>query len=145
MTPQKTPALAAIVLSRLAGIGVFLVIAGALSLLATEGAPPALQAVSAFFTRNIGLVLLFSVLFLLGEVFRALPFPASLPGPFAAAAGSVLLVMFLVRLLLLTGTFSGISVFEGLPDFARLLYPAVFLLVLLAGLADCVRQAYGHD
>jgi hypothetical protein len=79
----------------------------------------------------IVLVVTFSILFLVGEVFLALDFPLSLPGPFFNALGSVFLVSFLFQLLYLVDRIGGITIFSLFRPLEPLLYFLVFLIVLI--------------
>jgi len=87
-----------------------------------------------FLNANLGLLILISVLFLIGDLFGALPLPLSLPGPVFGASGAVLLVIFLVRLFLLIGEITGVEVFSVLEGALALpVYLFVFVIALIAG------------
>ena len=67
-----------------------------------------------FLNANLGLLILISALFLIGDLFGALPLPLNLPGPVFFASGAVLQVIFLVRLFLLSGEITDAPVFSVL-------------------------------
>ncbi|WP_243670460.1 hypothetical protein [Methanoculleus chikugoensis] len=95
-----------------------------------------LPSVVEFLNANLGLLILISVIFLVGDLFGgALPLPLNLPGPIFCAFGAVLLVIFIVRLFLLVGEIAGVGFFSVLEGGALSLpvYLLVFIVVLIAG------------
>lgn len=132
---QKKESIAGILVSRIGGFIVFLILLGVLNLLAGAyvQAPVFVQIV-AFLNANLGLLLLITALFLIGDLFGALLFPLNLPGPVFGAAGAVFLVMFLFRLFVLVGEITGVEVFALFERaFAVPVYVIVFIIALIGG------------
>jgi len=135
MGERRKESVAEVLVSRVIGIVVFLIVLGILNILAGAyvQAPIFLQVVG-FLNANLGLLILVSVIFLIGDLFGALPFPLNLPGPIFCAFGAVLLVIFIVRLFLLVGEIAGVGFFSVLEGALSLpVYLLVFIVVLIAG------------
>lgn len=97
-----------------------------------------------FLTANTGLVVLFSLLFLLGEVCYSLLFPLNLLAPLFNALGSVFLVSFIFKLLYRLDSITHTTNFGVLEPLSPLVYLIIFLIVLLAGYVDiftCVLRS----
>jgi hypothetical protein len=120
-----------IIVFRLIGLAIYFIIVAVLS--ALHFGNPLIRTVISFLIAptTIALVVIFSLLFLVGEVFLALDFPLSLPGPLFNALGSVFLVSFLLQLLYLVDTFSGMTIFSLFKPLEALLYFLIFLIVLI--------------
>lgn len=84
-------------------------------------------------SASAALVVIFSVLFTVGDVFAALPLPLSLPFPLFNAAGAVLLVSFILRMIGFIDTFYSIGLGPSLSFVKLILYPLTFVVVLIAG------------
>ncbi|MDD1679118.1 MAG: hypothetical protein LUO93_08065 [Methanomicrobiales archaeon] len=120
-----------IVVSRLVGLAIYFIIIVILSGIQTDNLT--LISIISFLTEpvTIALVVTFSILFLVGEVFLALGLPLNLPGPFFNALGSVFLVSFLLQLLYLVDRIGSIMVFSVLKPLEPLFFFLVFLIVLI--------------
>ena len=135
MAGHRKESVAEVLISGVIGIVVFLIVLAVLNILAGAyiQAPIFLQIVE-FLNANLGLLILISALFLIGDLFGALPLPLSLPGPVFFASGAVLLVTFLVRLFLLIGEITGVGVFSVLEGALSIpVYLFVFVVALIAG------------
>ena len=135
MAGHRKESVAGVLISGVIGIVVFLLVLAVLTILAGTyvQAPVFLQLVE-FLNANLGLLILISALFLVGDLFGALPLPMRLPGPVFFASGAVLLVIFLVRLFLLIGEITGVGVFSALEEALSLpVYLFVFVIALIAG------------
>lgn len=132
------------ILQRIIGIVIFLIVVVVLEWLAgtTEIAP--VRTIAAFLTDNFWLIITFSLIFLVADIFAALPFPVNIPAPFFNAAGAVLLVEFLVRIFLLADDISGLAIFGIFAGFAPFLKALVFVVVLIAGLAEIIWPGRVH-
>jgi hypothetical protein len=120
-----------IIVSRLIGLAIYLIIVVILS--GIHSSNEIIMSLITFLVApaTIALVVTFSILFLVGEVFLALGLPLSLPGPFFNALGSVFLVSFLLQLLYLLDQISDITLFSLFRPLEPLLYFLVFLIVLI--------------
>jgi hypothetical protein len=68
-----------------------------------------------------------------GEVFNTFIFPLNLPGPLFTAVGSLFLLTLLFRILLFIDSLFGLRVFWPLDRFSFLIFPIVFVVVLVVG------------
>ncbi|MDG6256559.1 MAG: hypothetical protein QCH35_03060 [Methanomicrobiaceae archaeon] len=133
-----------LVLHRIIGIAVFLIVVVVLNWLAGTTEITPVRTIAAFLTDNVWLVLLFSLTFLVAEIFTVFPFPVNIAAPFLNAGGAVLLVEFLIRIFLMVDTIAGIAVFSMFAVFAPFIKVVVFVVVVVAGLADIVRPGRVH-
>jgi len=136
MDEYRKKSLIGIFLSRIAGIIIFLIILGVLNILAAGIHVQMFHQVVAFLNANIGLILILSLFFLIGDLFGALTFPLNLPAPLFNAVGGVLIVVFIFRVFLLVDAINGMQIFGALSVIEYLVYPAVFIIALIAGYAS---------
>jgi hypothetical protein len=136
---REREALPSMILHRITGIIIFLILVVVLTWLAgtTEIAP--VRIIAAFLTDNFWLILLFSIVFLVADIFAALPFPVNIPAPFLNAGGAVLLVEFLARVFLLVDGLTGVAFFGIFAAYAPFIQAVVFIVVLVGGLAQIIR------
>jgi hypothetical protein len=135
MGKRREESVAEVLISRIIGLAIFLIVLAILNILAGAyvQAPIFLQIV-AFLNANLGLLILISAIFLVGDLFGALAFPLNLPGPIFGAVGAVFLVMFLFRLFSLVGEITGVEIFALFErTFALPVYILVFIVVLIGG------------
>ena len=86
-----------------------------------------------FLTAEAGLIIMMAVLFMIGDIFATFPLPANVPGPFFNAGASVLLVTFIVHIFRFLDSFSTIGIYPQVQALEPLLYPLVFIIVLVGG------------
>lgn len=135
MHERKKESVAGVLVSRTIGIVVFLILLGVLNILAGAYVQtPTFLRIVAFLNANLGLLILISVIFLVGDLFGALAFPLNLPGPIFGAVGAVFLVTFLFRLFSLVGGITGVEIFALFERaFALPVYILVFIIALIGG------------
>ncbi|MDK2988811.1 MAG: hypothetical protein PWR16_340 [Methanoculleus sp.] len=134
MGEHRKESVAEVLMSRIIGLVVFLIVLAILNILAGAYVQtPIFLRIVAFLNANLGLLILISVVFLVGDLFGALAFPLNLPGPIFGAVGAVFLVMFLFRLFSLVGEITGVEVFFLFETFALPVYILVFIVVLIGG------------
>lgn len=131
--PEKKQSPMRIVIYDLVSFLVFLIILGILNASLDYFGNNILNEVVRLLNNNIWLILVFSIIFTIGEVFGALRFPSNLPAPIFNAIGSIFLLNFLFKIFALVGTLSEIDTFNAISNVFPLLYPIIFLLVLLGG------------
>ena len=131
--PEKKQSPMRIVLYDLVSFLVFLIILGILNASLDYFDNNILNEVVRLLNNNIWLILVFSIIFTIGEVFGALRFPSNLPAPIFNAIGSIFLLNFLFKIFGLVGKLSEIDTFDAVSNVFPLLYPIIFLLVLLGG------------
>jgi hypothetical protein len=134
MGERRKESVFGVLISRVIGLVVFLILLGILNILAGGYVQtPVFLQIVAFLNANLGLLILISVLFLVGDLFGALAFPLNLPGPIFSAVGAVFLVMFLFRLFSLVGEITGVEFFALFETFALPVYLLVFIIALIGG------------
>jgi hypothetical protein len=115
------------------GVIIFLIVLGLFGFLARSTSWALFSEFVDFLSANATLVIFFSVLFVIGDIFAAFSFPFNLPFPLFSAAGSVLLVSFMIRIIAFIDTFTGMGI-SPVPDILELiLYPITIVVVLVAG------------
>ena len=98
-----------------------------------------------FLNHNVGLIIIISVVFLIGDLFDELFFPLNLPAPLFSAAGAVLLVNLTFRVFQLVESMLDENMFQVFRDFSGLIYAAVFLIVLIVGYIAIFAGALGAE
>lgn len=130
------------VISRSIGIVVFLILLVVLNILLRQIDNKFFHDFVLFLNANFWLVLLFGLLFLFADVFRAAFFPLNLPYPLIAGMGSVFFIMFLFRLM----DFFDAQFVLGMSGYIDWTYyliaPLVFLIALVCGYVSIFRKAF---
>lgn len=117
-------------LSRLIGILIFLILLVIANILNVNHVTYVL--VIQFLNENLGLIVLFSIFFYIGELFGIFSFPFNLPGPFFNAFGGVFLLRFLWGLTYLTEEIVSKELFSAFRQLEPIIYPLVFFIILIA-------------
>ena len=126
---QKT--VLSVTLERLIGLVVFLLILGVLNLINFDSLIN-VQVVD-FLNEHVAVIILFSVLFYLGEMFFLFTFPFNVPAPLINAVGSLFLVGFLFQIFYEIGRILSQDVFSTIKFLEPVAIVLVFLIVLIAG------------
>lgn len=132
--------MAGVVIGRLIGLIIFLLIVAALTILFSASTGVAGGVVN-FLSAHIWIVVIFTFLFLFGEIFSVQPFPLDLPAPPFNAFGSIFLVSFIFQFLLALDRILGVSNFGFLRPWVFPLYVVVFFLVLILGYVEIFSRA----
>ncbi|MDI6718500.1 MAG: hypothetical protein QMD46_02650 [Methanomicrobiales archaeon] len=140
---QEKPSIAWIILSKTIGIILFLVVLAIITLLAGHVNAPLFSAIVGFLWLNAGLLVFIAVMFLIAEVFSAFAFPLNLPAPFFSATASIFLVAFLFRIFRFVDELYNLDVFRVLEFVEPLVYPFLFLGVLIFGYIDIFSRLSG--
>ena len=128
---KKTPFWALV--SGLVGIVVFLVALLVLKLIAGHTASPFLDGFVSLLFASTPVIIIFSVLFMVADVFSSFPLPANLPYPVFNAVASVLLVTFLISMLQYFNEYFALGFGGVLDTLTIILIPLVLVVVLIAG------------
>ncbi|MFO7968383.1 MAG: hypothetical protein R6U44_12385 [Archaeoglobaceae archaeon] len=118
---------------RLLGLFLFLVMLFLLSILNDTVDYPLLDSIVQFLNNNVYLIIYMTFIFLFGELFTLQKFPLNLPGPLVNAAGSLLVVTFVLRVFDLVDSMIGENVFHIFDQLSFVIYTVVFTIVLIAG------------
>jgi len=120
-----------VTISALVGLLIFLILLGLANIISINNSIY-IQIVD-FLNQNVGRIIIFSILFYLGELFFVFKFPFNLPGPLFNAFGSIYLITFIFGIIYLIGSF----VEQDLLDIIGFLEPVVkaivFILVIIVG------------
>jgi hypothetical protein len=133
MTRSNYKSIPWIVLLRLFGLVFFIIFLYIANNLAFFTENPLNYQIIQFLNNNFWLIIVMSIIFLFGEVFNALIFPFNLPAPLFNASASVLLVTFLFRIFALVDILLDEQIFVIFNRLAFLVYPLVFIIVLIGG------------
>lgn len=139
---QQKRSIPFIVFSRLLVILFLLVLLAVLNILLPSIPNRIFEQVVEFLTGHVWLVVLFTLLFLIGEVFYELIFPLDLLSPLFRALGSVFLLTFIFRFLYYTDTITRTINFTVLEFIAPLVYLIIFLIVLVSGYIDIIDRLW---
>ncbi|MBT4135910.1 hypothetical protein HOD75_00930 [archaeon] len=122
-----------ILVTRVISLLIFLILIGLLNFLLDFFDNSVFSSVVYFLNFNFGLVMVFWVLFLFGDLFYVLVFPLDLPAPIFHAIGSSFLVLFVFRIFSLLEDLIGIKI--GLPVDSLYLFVTliVFISVFIVG------------
>lgn len=82
---------------------------------------------------NAALIIIFSVLFMFGDIFATFVFPFNVPFPLFNAIASVLLVSFIMSIMGFIDSFYTLGIGPSLQIVKLILYPLTFVIVLIAG------------
>jgi hypothetical protein len=93
-----------------------------------------------FLFANAPLIIFFSILFTLGDMFEALSFPFDLPFPIIKAIGSIFLLTFLFNIFAFFESFYNIALSPAVDMLKLILYPLVPIVVLIAGYVSVAAQ-----
>jgi hypothetical protein len=133
------------VVSRTFGIILFLVLLVVLLLLVPAIDNQTFTRFVEFLLDNAGLIVFLSLLFMIGEIFTTFIFPLNLPAPLFNAIGSVFLITFLFRIFAFVEELYGLGIFAALSLIELVVYPLVFILVLIAGYFEIFSGLARHD
>ncbi len=133
MTKRSDRSVIWVIVSGLAGIILFLIMLAVLRYLSPIVSNAFFSGIVDLLFANAGLIIFFSIMFMIADIFMTFLFPVNLPAPFFSAVGAVFLVVFIFRIIGFVDTFYQLGVFPGLHLAEFILYPLVFVLVLIAG------------
>jgi hypothetical protein len=139
MTGRKRSAYSVLV-SGLIGLILCLVFLIVMKMIASHYQAPLLTGFVDFLYANLVLIIAFSVLFMVGEVFETFSFPYNLPFPAFNAFASVLLVLFLIRMLEFFQAYFTLSISSAIATLQWILYPLIFIIVIVTGYLSIFKK-----
>jgi hypothetical protein len=89
-----------------------------------------------FLYQNIYLLLMITFLFLLADVFMALPFPASIASPFFSGFGSAGLAYFAISAIIEVDRHLGTGIGGLIASFTTIILLIVFIISFIAGMVE---------
>ena len=129
------------ILTRFIGFLIFLVLLGLVNVLTFYIKNEIFLSVVSFLNVNVWLIVIFSVILLIGEIFGLLTFPLNIPGPLFNAVGGVLLIQFVFKLLEFITKLSKVVINIPLNNVENVVMIVVFILVLVIGYVHIVLDA----
>ena len=120
-------------ISGLIGIIFFLITLIILNYIAVHISSPLFSGFVDLLYANAALIIIFSVLFMFGNIFATFAFPFNLPFPILNAVASVLLVSFILSIMGFINSFYALGIGSSLEIVRLILYPLAFVVVLIAG------------
>jgi len=133
MTRCKEKSAIKVLISGLIGIILFLIMLIIFRYFAVHTSSPLFSGFVDLLYANAALIIIFSVLFMFGDIFATFVFPFNLPFPVFNAVASVLLVSFIIRLMGFINSFYALGIGTSLELVKLILYPLTFVVVLIAG------------
>jgi hypothetical protein len=123
------------IMTRIIGFLIFLVLLGIANVLTYYVKNDIFLSVVGFLNSNIWLIVIFSVIFLIGEIFGYLMFPLNIPSPLFNAVGGALLIQFVFQLLSYVTSLAKIKLeFPlSLAEIENIVIILVFIIVLVVG------------
>ncbi|MFC1691601.1 hypothetical protein ACFL0W_05470 [Nanoarchaeota archaeon] len=123
-----------VTLKSIMGIIFFLILLGIANIVSRFVLNYVFVQVVAFFNYNLGLIILFSIIFYLGELFNVFNLPFNIPAPIFNAVGSIFLIEFIFRVFAIVSEFVGITnLFILISVFKIILMLLVFVIVIIVG------------
>jgi hypothetical protein len=129
------------ILTRVIGFIIFLVLIGILNLLTYYIQNTTLSAIVTFLNNNLVLIIVFTIIFIIADIFYYLWFPLSLPAPLLSAFASVLLVWFIYNLVIFIFSIFGITILFPLNLIFWVIAAIVFIVVIIAGYIRIISHA----
>jgi hypothetical protein len=129
------------ILTRVIGFLIFLVLLGIVNILTYYIKNEIFLSVVGFLNSNIWLIIIFSIIFLIGEIFGYLMFPLNIPGPLFNAVGGVLLIQFVFSLFSFITKTSNVEVNLPLGIIQNFVMIMVFIIVLIVGYVHIIIDA----
>lgn len=129
-------------ISRMIGIICFLMVMVLANILGHYVTNPVFLSGVTFLNINFWLLLLICIIVLIGDLFCALPFPLSLPGPIIKAIGSVIGIAFIIKVFQWIDSVAGTMIYPGFLPLSFLIIPLVFVIVLACGYYEILRKLW---
>jgi hypothetical protein len=126
--------------SGIIGIIIFLLVLVLFRFIADHSSWALFSAFTDFLFANAPLIIFFSILFTLGDMFEALSFPFDLPFPIIKAIGSIFLLTFLFNIFTFIESYYAIGISPAVDLLKLILYPLVPIVVLIAGYVSIAAQ-----
>jgi hypothetical protein len=134
-----------VVFGKVMGFLFFLFLLYIANVLAVYIESPAYLGILNFINNNLVLLIVMSVVFLVGSIFDVLIFPFNLSAPIFNSIGAVLVVIFIHRMFLLLDTVTGQNISIVFTVLSFLIYPLVFLFVLVGGYISIFARLFSYS
>ena len=142
MVRCRTRSFGWVFVSRMIGIIGFLIVVVLTNILMYYVSNPFYHAGVGFINDNFWLLLLITLILFVGAIFGSFPFPLNLPEPIIKAIGSVFCIAFFLRMFQWVDTVASTNLYPVFWFLSFLIVPLVFLLVLVSGYFEIMRQLW---
>jgi len=126
--------------SGIVGIIIFLLVLVLFRFIADHSSWALFAAFVDFLFANAPLIIFFSILFMIGDMFEAFSFPFDLPYPIIKAIGSIFLLTFLFNIFTFIESYNTIGLSPAVDLLKLILYPLIPIVVLIAGYVSIAAQ-----
>jgi hypothetical protein len=142
MWQHRKRSLSWVFVSRMIGIISFLIIVVLAKILENFTSPVGIyqKAAEGLLFANFWLLLLIAIIFLVADLFIAIPFPLNLPGPVIKAIGSVFCIALVLNVFQWIDSTAGTNIYQIFWLLSFVLVPLIFFIVLLTGYFEIGRQ-----
>jgi hypothetical protein len=125
--------------------GLFLVLIGVLNLLVDYIDDALFHQIVTFVNDNIEIIITFAIIFLIGSLFQNLQFPFNLPAPLVNAVGAMFFITFMFRVFAFVDSQIEEPIFQNIEEGSFLIYPVVFLVVIVGGYISIFTQTVARE
>lgn len=133
MADKKESTVTWMIVSGFFGIVVFLILLAGLRYLSGNFGNAPFTGIVDFLIANAAILIFFAILSMIAGIFYSFPFPADLPGPVFSGVGILFLTTFIFNVFGYIDRSYTLGLFPGFAIVISLLYPVIFILVLVAG------------
>jgi hypothetical protein len=144
MWKYRNKPLSWVFVSRMIGIICFLIVVVLANILKFYVSSPVYQSGIVFLNENFWLFIIIAIIFLVADLFGAFPFPLNLPAPIIRAFGSVFCIQVMLIIFQWVDGITGTTLYHFFWLISFLLIPLVFLIVLVSGYYEIMRQLWWH-
>jgi hypothetical protein len=130
-------------LSKVIGFVVFLILLGVTNLMIPYIQNDTFTSVVLFLDSNIKVIVIFTILLMIGELFAVLIFPFNLPAPLFSAIGSVFLVEFIFELIIFINKLTKTPMDIPFNLLYIIVSAIVFIVILIAGYVKIFTDLVG--
>lgn len=120
-------------LSRIIGFVIFLVLLAIVNILSYYIQNEVFNGIVFLLNSNLWLIILFTIVLMVGEVFSALIFPFNIPGPLFSAVGAVFLVRFVFNIFLFINELLNLRLPFNFDAIYYIIAVIAFIVVLIFG------------
>lgn len=142
MGRNRNKSLGWVFISRMIGIICFLIFVVLANILTYYVASLVYHSAVTFINNNFLLLLFISIIMLVADTCGAFPFPFNLPAPIIRAFGSVFCIAFVLSVFQWVDYTFGTMLYQFFWMIAFLVVPLVFLIILVSGYFEIMRQLW---
>ena len=132
-------------ISRMMGIICFLIVVVLANILTFYVSNPTYHAGVEFLNINFWLLLIIGIIFFVGDIFRAFPFPLNLPYPVIKAIGSVFVIAFVLRIFEWVDWITSNNLYHYFWLISFVIVPLVFIVVIISGYYEIIHELWARS